>query len=132
MSGNAQLTKKIVYWQHSVTGTIKMGLPEEYPAPDYHQKIICGTVQEAEHWSQKMRNQERDRAQIEDEKRDEAESRNRSQIRSHIFSLMANARNNFNRDFLKYYMAKYGDGPNDPTKVNRESFLHSEGYEQGR
>lgn len=127
----AQLSKKIVFWLNTINGDIKMGLPEQYSAPDYHEKIICGTVQEAEKMSQKMRDQEREREMMAVEMREEKEEKLRSEHRSHLNHLMANASNNLNRDFLRGYVNKNLNRPNDPTAVRRESFLHSEGYEHG-
>jgi hypothetical protein len=128
---NAQLSRKIVYWQHGMSGEIKMGLPEEYPAPPFHVKIVCGTAHEAERWSEKMRQQEIERDAINDEQRDEIEGRMRAEHRSHILHLMANARNNINREFLRRHLELYDKRP-DKTRMTRESYLHAEAYEKGR
>ncbi len=127
---NAQMGKKVVYWLDTLSGQIKMGLPEEYPAPVFHEKIVCGSVFEAERWSQKMRNQEAERDRLEDEKRDEIEGRMRANHRNHILHLMANARNNMNREFLRRHLELYDRRP-DLTREQRVSYLHAEGYEHG-
>jgi hypothetical protein len=127
---NAQLSRKIVFWRDTLTNNIKMGLPEEFPAPDWHEKIVCSTAHEAEHWSQKMREQEALREQMEDEKREEIEGRLRANLRSHMMHLMANARNNLNREFLRKHLESYESRP-DKTRMRRESYLHAEGYEKG-
>ena len=132
MSGNAYLSKPVVYWLNTINGDIKMGLPDNYPAPPYHEKIVCNTVWDVDHWSQKMREQERVRQQMDDDKRGAIEERMRGEIRSHMHHLMANSRNNMNRDFLRRYIEKSDRLPNDPTRWNRESFLHIEGYEDKR
>lgn len=132
MNRNAYLSKPVVYWLNTINGDIKMGLPDNYPAPDFHEKIVCNTVWDLERWSQKMRDQERVRQQMDDDKRGAVEERIRGEIRSHFHNLMSNSRNNFNRDFLKRYLQKSDKLPNDPTRWNRESFLHIEGYENGR
>lgn len=128
---NAQLGTKIVFWRDTLTGNIKMGLPVEFPAPDFHEKIVCNTAHDAEHWSQVMRNQEASREQMEDEKREEIESRLKANLRSHILHLMANARNNLNREFLRRHLEAYDNRP-DKTRMRRESYLHAEAYEKGR
>jgi hypothetical protein len=128
---NAQLSKKVCYWRDTDTGKLKMGLPENYPVPDHHEKIVCGTTHEAEFMSDRMRRQERSEDQRYAETRGAKEEAIKSQIRGNIHHQMANARNPMNREFLRRYMEKYGDGPNDPTAAQRESFLHNEGYEQG-
>ena len=127
---NAQLSRKICFWRNTIDGNIKMGMPEEYPAPPFHQKIIAGTAHEAEFWSGKMREQEALLDRVEVEKREEIEGRMKAEIRSHIHHLIANGRNNLNKDFLRTYLNKFGDQGNK-WKSKRESFLHSEGYERG-
>lgn len=129
---NAQLTKKIVFWQHAITGYLKMGLPEEFPAPPFHNKIICHTAHEAETWSQKMRDQERIDEQKHADKRGAHEEQVKAHIRSELHNLKANARNQLNRDFLDYWLRKSAAAPNDPTAVKRESYLHVEAFEQGK
>ena len=127
---NAQLTQKIVYWLDTVTGDIKMGLPEQFPAPALHEKIVCGTAHEAELWSHKMRQQDAIRERMEDEEREEIEGRLRANLRSHIHHLMANARNNTNREFLRRHLELYDQRP-DGWRTTRESYLHAEAYEKG-
>ena len=128
---NAQLSTKVVFWIDTITGTIKMGLPENYPAPPYHEKIVCGTTHEAEAWSDKMRQQEDLRDRVNSEQREEIEGRMKAEIRSHIHHLMGNSRNNLNHDFLQTYLKKFGD-QDYKWKSKRESFLHQEGFEHGR
>jgi len=130
MSRNAYLTTPVVFWLDTLNGTVKMGLPEQYEAPPFHEKIVCNTVWDVERWSQKMREQDRIRQQMEDDKRGAEEERIRGEIRSHIHHLIANSKNNLNRDFLKKYLEKSDKLPNDPTRWNRESYLHIEGYEK--
>jgi hypothetical protein len=127
---SAYLDKKIVYWLDTLTGQIKMGLPEQYPAPMFHEKIVCGSAYETEFWSKKMREQEQSRDRLEDEERDEIEGRMRGEHRSHILHLMANARNNINREFLRRHLELYDQRP-DRTKSKRESYLHAEAFERG-
>jgi hypothetical protein len=128
---NAQLTTKIVFWLDTLNGQIKMGLPEEYPAPDFHEKIVCNSAHEAELWSEKMRQQEAHKQQMEDAEREEVEGRIRRQQRDHIYHLMTNARNNVNREFLRRHLELY-DKRADRTQMHTESYLHAEAYEKGR
>jgi len=127
---NAQLSKKIVYWLDTLTGQIKMGLPEEYPAPDFHEKIVCNSAHDAEWWSEKMRQQEASKESMKDAEREEIEGKIRHQYRSHIIHLMNNARNNINREFLRRHLELY-DQRADRTQMHTESYLHSEAYEKG-
>ena len=128
---NAYLSKPVVFWLSTINGDIKMGLPQEYAAPDYHEKIICNTVWDVERWSAKMREQDRTRQQMEDDRRGAVEERIRGEIRSHVHNLMGNSRNNLNRDVLRRYLQKTANLPNDPTRWDRESFLHIEAFEEG-
>jgi hypothetical protein len=50
------------------------------------------------------------------------------QIRSDRRTLMANARNNANRDFLRR-AEEMSEGRSDPTRYERESYLHAEAFE---
>lgn len=129
MMRNAYLTKAVVYYLNTVNGEIKMGFPEEYDAPPFHEKIVCKTVWDVERWSHKMREQDRIRQQMDDDKRGAIEERMRGEIRSHIHHLIANAKNNLNRDFMKRYLEKSDQKSSDPTRWKRESYLHMEGFE---
>lgn len=127
---NAQLKTKIVFWQHGITGELVMGLPEQFPAPPYYNKIVCGTVHDAERCSQLMREQEASREAMIDEERDRIEGEMIRNLRSHMHNQIANARNAMNRDFLTYWLKKQ-EGVVNPTQTKRESYLHLEGYESG-
>lgn len=125
---NAQLSKKIVYWYDGTTGDIRMGLPEEFPAPYGFEKIVCNSAHEAEMWSERMRQREAIKFRMEDEQREMIEGQLRANLRSYIHHQMANARNNINREFLRRHLELY-DGRLERWKMTRESYLHSEGYE---
>jgi hypothetical protein len=127
---NAQLSTPIVFWQDSISGQIVMGLPERFPAPPYYNKLVARTAHDAEHYSQMMREQEASREAIVDEQREETETAMLRNLRSHMHSQMANARNAMNRDFLKIWLERHSDYK-DPTKTKRESYLHAEGFEAG-
>ena len=128
---NAQLKVKIVFWLDTRSGQLTMGLPENFPAPPFYEKVICGTAHEAERCSQKMREQEAAREALIDEERERVEGELVRNLRSHMFNQMANARNAMNRDFLRMYLERQ-EGAINKTRTKRESYLHSEGYEHGR
>jgi hypothetical protein len=128
---NAQLATKIVFWHDGTRGEIRMGLPEQFPAPAGFEKIVCNTMHEAEVWSERMRKWEAYKYQMEDEQREMIEGPIRANLRSYMRHQMANARNNLNRDFLRQHLESYGNRP-DKTKMRRESYLHAEAYEKGR
>jgi hypothetical protein len=127
---NAQLTTKIVYWYDGTTGEIRMGLPEQFPAPYGFEKIVCNSVHEAEMWSERMRQREAEKLALEDEQREMVEGPIRANLRSYMHHQMANARNNLNREFLRRHLELYDKRP-DRTKSNHVSYLHAEGYERG-
>lgn len=128
---NIQLATKIIFYQHTVTGQITMGFPEQFPAPPYYNKIVCQTAHDAESWSQKMREQEVAREAMIDEEREAIEGEMLRNLRSHMHNQIANARNNKNRDFLKIWMERADRIPSK-TKMKRESYLHAEAFERGR
>ena len=127
--GTAQLGKKPVFYRDP-SGKILSGMPENLPAPTGFQKIICNNVFEAERYSELQRRQERVEHGRQMEERGAIENQFRDEIRSEMRTKMANARNNLNRDFMRRALER-NEGKGDPTRYERESFLHSEGFERG-
>jgi hypothetical protein len=103
---NAQLKTKIVFWLDTRTGQLTMGLPDNFPAPPYYEKIVCGTAYEAETYSGRMRQQEQSREAMLDEQREEIEGELIRNLRGHMYNQMANARNAKNRDFLRIFLER--------------------------
>jgi hypothetical protein len=128
-SSKAQFSKKPVFYR-SAGGQIMSGMPENIAAPYGYEKIVCGSAREAERYSELQRRQERVTYGRQQEERGAIEGQFRDAIRSEMRTKMANARNNLNRDFMKRALER-NEGKGDPTRYERESFLHSEGYEQG-
>lgn len=125
------LARKITFWMDTRTGQLTMGLPEEFPAPPFYEKIVCGTAHEAEKYSARMRQQEASREAMKDEEREQVEGEIIRNLRGHMHNQMANARNAMNRDFLRLFLKRQEQAVNK-TKMKRESYLHSEAYESGR
>jgi hypothetical protein len=128
--GNAQLDKKVIYYKDK-SGKISLGLPENYSAPKGCEKIICNNVFEAERLSEAQRRQERAEWNAHMEERRSIEEPGLNEIRRNRQTLIANARNNLNRDFLIAAQERLGNRPK-PWEHERESFLHNEGYEERR
>lgn len=128
---NAQLSKKIVFYKHVKTGRITMGFPEEFQAPRGQQKIVCTSAAEAERWSQRMRDQDRLDEEMTEYERELVEGPMRDYARKELQTLMANARNPFNRDFCEYAL-KQIDEKEAKGKMIRLSYLHSEAFESGK
>lgn len=126
---NAQMTKKIVYWQHPGTKELRMGLPEHFNAPWGWDKIVCTSAMQAEWYSEQIRKQEKIKNAVEQEQRDRVEEPIRTQLRSHIHNLMAHSKDNLNREFLRRYLEKNAD-VGDKTKGVKTSFLHYEAYSE--
>ncbi len=127
---NAQLSRKIVFWLNTTNGQLVMGLPEEYPAPTFYEKIVCNTAHDAERLSQRMREQEAEREAMEDENREYIEAELVRNLRGHIHAQIAKARDWKNREFLQRHLELY-DQRQAKWKWKRESYLHAEGYEHG-
>lgn len=128
-SRNAQIRQKVVYFHNERTGEIRMGLPEHFPASKGFNKVVCTSAYEAERWSSLLRKQNVSKEERVNEERERIEGPIRDQIRSNMYHVMSNSRNNINREFVKRYMEKMDK---IPSKTQREEYLHSEGYEKGR
>jgi len=129
-SKNAHLDKKPIFYRDS-SGKLMTGLPENYSAPKGCEKIICNNVFEAERLSEAQRRQERAEWNAHMEERRSIEEPGLNEIRRNRQTLIANARNNLNRDFLIAAQERLGNRPK-PWEHERESFLHNEGYEERR
>jgi hypothetical protein len=129
-SKTAQLDKKPVFYRDS-TGKLMTGLPENLPAPKGYEKLVCGSVQEAERYSEMQRRQERVEHRYQQEQKGSIEESQRDEIRSERREFIKNARNSVNRDFLIAANERF-DKQQKPWQYERESFLHSEGYEDRR
>jgi hypothetical protein len=127
-SKTAQLSKKPTFYRDS-SGKIMSGMPENIPAPRGFEKIVCGSALEAERYSAMQRRQEQVEHRRQQEERGAIEAEFIGQIRSDRRTLMANARDNKNRDFLRR-AEEMSAGRSDPTRYERESYLHSEAYEK--
>jgi hypothetical protein len=126
-SKTAQLGKKPVFYRDS-SGKLMAGLPENIPAPKGFEKIICNSAHEAERFSSIQRQQEKvehGRAMAE---RGAIEGQFQSEWRSEAHHLMANARDNKNREFMRRALER-NESHSDPTRYERESYLHSEAFE---
>ena len=127
-SRTAQLSNKVTFYKDA-SGKLMAGLPENIPAPRGFEKIVCGSALEAERYSSLQRRQEQVEHRYQQEQRGAIEAEFIGQIRSDRRTLMANARDNKNRDFLRR-AEEMSAGRSDPTRYERESFLHAEGFEQ--
>lgn len=126
-SRNAQLSKKPTFYRDS-SGKLLSGMPENIPAPRGYEKIVCGSVQEAERYSEIQRQQERVEHGRSQAERGAIESEFQREIRSEMHTKMANARNPKNREFMRRALENNANRK-DPTAYERESYLHAEGFE---
>ena len=127
-SRNAQLGKKVVYYRDR-SGKVVLGLPEDRPAPKGHQKIICNNVFEAERYSELQRRQERVEHGRTMEQREQVEGSAQKEWRRNAHNLMANARNQVNRDFMEAALKRNAE--HRPWEYERTSYLHQVGHEEG-
>ena len=128
---NAQLSHKPCFFYNETSGEVMTGLPEQFPAPKGYEKIVCNSAAEAEKWSDRQRKWEQFKHSIKEQERELIEGPIRDEMRHHIQHLASNARNSFNRDFLLRHLSQY-DKRDAPWKSKRESYLHSEAFENGR
>lgn len=126
----AQLSKKAVFYQDA-QGKLVQGGPENWAAPAGFQKIVCNNAHEAERYSERLRRMDsaaHERLQAEREK---VEAPMREELRSDLRHRMANARNATNREFLRRSLETI-DGQGNRMAYKRESYMHCEGFEDGR
>lgn len=128
---NAQLNTKIIYYTNSKTGEIRMGAPEKFPVSAGFQKVVCTSVQQAERWSDRLRQYNVGKESKIDEQRAQIEGQFAKEHRSQIHHLMANSKSKYGRVFLEKHLERM-DKAESRRKMTREEFLHSEGYERGR
>lgn len=128
-SKNAQISKKVVYFKNDRTGEIRMGLPEQFPASQGFHKVVCNSAHEAEVWSERLRQYNMSKENRVNEARERVEGAIRDEIRRNMHHVMANSRNNINREYVRRYLDKMD---RIPSHAVREEYLHSEAYEKGR
>lgn len=128
---NAQLKHKICYWRDPINKELRMGLPEQFSPPYGWEKIVCGTALQAEWWSNELRKQDKIREEIKWQERESIEGPMAAQLDSHLRNLMANAKNNVTKDFLRRHLERYAKRPK-PWEWKRESYLHSEAFDEGK
>jgi hypothetical protein len=126
-SKTAQLGNKPVFYKDS-SGKLMTGLPENIPSPRGYEKIVCNSANEAERYSSLQRQQERYEHGKQQAERGAIEAEFQHEWRSDAHHLMANARNNKNREFMRRALER-NESHSDPTKYERESYLHSEAFE---
>jgi hypothetical protein len=106
-------------------------MPENVPVPRGYEKVVCNSVQEAEHWSERQRQWERVKHGKIQEDRQRIEEPIHQEIRSEMHNRMSNARNSVNREFMRRAI-ETSDAKHSPWKYDRESYLHSEAFEDKR
>jgi len=127
----AQMDKKVVFYQHGKTGVVTVGFPEEFPAPPGNVKIVCTNAAAVDRWSEVMRQQEKQRAEMTEMERELFEAPIRAEHRKELQHLAANARNQMNRDFCLFALQKI-DEADAKGKMVRESYMHAEAFEAGK
>lgn len=120
----------VVFYYSRKLNKILIGFPEEYPAPNGFEKIVCRSAHEVEIWSQRLREQERREEEMTDEAREAIEGPLRQYARQELQRLMANARNSLNREFCRQALLRI-DEMERKNKMKRETFMHAEGYTDG-
>jgi len=127
----AQKRISVVFYVHHQTRRILVGFPEQFPAPEGFIKVIATTAREVDQMSQKMREQDaRDEAMTE-EQREAIEGPVRSYVRQELQNRMANARNDINREFCRFALARL-DEQDRKRRMKRESYMHCEAVEDGK
>lgn len=129
---NAQLRIKVVFYRWPKKGNrLTVGFPDQFPAPEGAEKIVCNSAREVERWDAAMRQQDADDHEKEIESRENFEGPIRKMLREEMHHLQANARNQLNRDFMAKSIAKIEEKHALDSKETREGYMHAEAFESG-
>jgi len=128
---------KIVFYYNRQTDRVEVGAPDQYPLPPVlaklgYEKVVCETAHEVEIYSEKKRKQDKRDAEMTAEEREISEGPIRDAIRKDLNYHMLTARNQVNRDFCKFALAKMDEEDALRKKEKIESFMHVEGFSDGR
>lgn len=110
-----------------------VGFPEQFNhlAPKNVQPIVCESAADVEKYDKILRQQEKDEKEMTDEMRDAVEGPVRAMLRADLVNRMANARNPINKEFCRQALENF-DKKEQERKETRESFMHIQGYEDGK
>jgi hypothetical protein len=122
----------VVFYRYpKLNNRIEVGFPEQFPAPNGAEKIICTTAREVEKYSALMREQDKRDAEMSEIERERVEGPMRDYARKDLQHRLANAKNQFNKDFLQWALDRIEEKDRRAKEV-RESHMHAEGYEHGK
>jgi hypothetical protein len=99
--------------------------------PPGYERITCHHTHQAERWSARLNAQDKRVAEMNDYKRELFEGPLRADLRRELRAKIQNARNGINRRLLERAMEEL-DKCEAKGKTLRESWLHLEGYEEGK
>lgn len=127
----------VVFYVHYQSKRILVGAPEEFPIPKLlvnqgYQKAVARTSREVEIMSAMLRQQDARDEAMTDEERELIEGPARAAARQELQRLMANARNDFNREFCRAALAKLDADEELRRKTVKTSFMHAEAFEDGK
>lgn len=123
---------KVVFYRYpKLNNRINVGFPDEFPAPPGAEKIVCTTAREVERYSQMIRDQEKIEQEMTDYERELKEGPMREHCRKELQHLMANARNQVNRDFCMFALKKLDEADANGRNI-RQSYMHIEAHESGK
>jgi hypothetical protein len=121
---------RVVFYYHRKFNRIVVGFPEQFPAPQGWEKIVCTSAAEVELWSKRLRLQEQCDEEMSDEQREAVEGPIRNYVRKELVSRMMNARNELNREFCRYALKRL-DEQESRRKMKKIAFMHAEAHEDG-
>lgn len=126
----------VVFYYNPTDKRIIVGFPDNFPVPPSfakagYQKIVCTSAHELEIWSQKLRDQEKRDEEMSEEQRERLEGPIRDWARKELISSMMNARNPINREFCRAALQKL-DEDTERRKMKKISYMHQEGFEDGK
>lgn len=121
----------VVFYVNSKINRIMVGFPEQFPAPNGWQKIVCTTAAEVDLWDKRLREQEKFDNEMTEEQRDAIEAPMEDYARKELVTLMMNARTPLNREFCRFALQQL-DEKKAARKTRQESVMHICAYEDGK
>lgn len=130
---------KTCFYRHPVTGRIEVGFPEEFDIPEPfksqgYQKLVARDAHTLGIISQKMRDQDARDMEQSEAKRELVEAPMRQMLRDHLNFLRHHARDAFQRNAIRRLIQKLDllEERRRDALYNRLSYMHQEGYEDGK
>jgi hypothetical protein len=110
---------------------IRVAAPLPFPCPNGWQDIVCENAADADSWSARMRQQEKDDLEKSDEQRELEEGPVRDALRKELLTCLMNSKSAINRAFASRALDKLDAHEAEKKKRKFETYMHQEAAELG-